>query len=286
MQARTKNIRTVELVRRAEPTMEGAGVRLVRAFGFEESSRLDPFLMLDDFHSENPADYSAGFPSHPHRGMETDTYMISGTSEHADNLGHQGRIGPGEVQWMTAGSGIIHEEMPQATDGRLQGFQLWINLPAANKMMAPRYQDIRKGMIPVLEPNDGVEVRVIAGKVGEAAGPVRDLIVPVELLDVKMGSKGRFEHVVPNDRTAFAYIFEGEASFGDERWRAGEEHLVILGEGDTVVVRTENAGARFLLASGKPLREPIAWRGPVVMNSEEELKQAFREIREGKFVRE
>ncbi len=285
MQGRTKNVRVVELVRRAEPTVEGGGVRLVRAFGSEETARLDPFLMLDDFHSENPADYAGGFPSHPHRGMETVTYMISGASEHADNLGHHGRIGPGEVQWMTAGSGIIHEEMPQATGGRLQGFQLWVNLPAAKKMMAPRYQDIRKEIIPVLEPSAGVEVRVIAGKVGESMGPVRDLIVPVELLDVKMGPNSLFEHVVPSDRTAFAYIFEGEASFGDERWRAGEEHLIIFGGGDNVVVRTENTGARFLMASGKPLHEPIAWRGPVVMNSEEELKQAFREIREGTFVR-
>ncbi len=285
MQGRTKHIRAVELVRRAEPTLEGAGVRLVRAFGYEEASRLDPFLMLDDFHSDNPADYSAGFPSHPHRGMETVTYMISGASEHADNMGHHGRIGPGEVQWMTAGSGIIHEEMPRSTGGRLQGFQLWVNLPAAHKMMAPRYQDIRKEMIPSLNPINGVEIRVIAGRVGEAQGPVRDLVVPVELLDVKMGPNSLFEHIIPPDRTAFAYSFEGEASFGDERWRAGEEHLVILGEGDTVVVRTEVDGARFLLASGKPLREPIAWRGPVVMNSDEELKQAFIEIREGTFVK-
>lgn len=173
MYASTKNIRVVELVRRAEPTVEGAGVRLVRAFGFNEASRLDPFLMLDDFHSDNPTDYMAGFPSHPHRGMETVTYMISGASEHADNLGHRGRIGPGEVQWMTAGSGIIHEEMPQATDGRLQGFQLWVNLPETNKMMPPRYQDIRKEMIPVLQPNDGVVVRVIAGEVGGRGGRSR-----------------------------------------------------------------------------------------------------------------
>jgi quercetin 2,3-dioxygenase len=285
MQSRTKNIRAVELVRRAEPTMEGAGVRLVRAFGSEDTSRLDPFLMLDDFHSDDPADYSAGFPSHPHRGMETVTYMISGASEHTDNLGHHGRIGPGEVQWMTAGSGIIHEEMPQATDGRLQGFQLWVNLPAAHKMMPPRYQDIRKEMIPVLEPNEGVEVRVIAGRVGEAVGPVHDLVVPVELLDVEMGPHGRFEQALPRDRTAFAYVFEGEASFGEERWRAGREHLVVLGEGEVVVARTEAEGARFLLAAGRPLGESIAWRGPVVMNSDEELKQAFRELREGTFVR-
>lgn len=286
MERKTVTARAVERIKRADPTTEGAGVNLVRAFGFGEASRLDPFLMLDDFHSENPADYSAGFPSHPHRGMETVTYMISGTAEHADNMGHHGRIGPGEVQWMTAGSGIIHEEMPQATGGRLQGFQLWINLPAANKMMPPRYQDIRKDMIPVLSPSEGVEVRVIAGKVGDAEGPVRDLVVPIELLDVRMGPSSRFEHVVPRDRTAFAYVFEGEASFGNERWRAGEEHLVVLGDGDAVVAQTEDDGARFLLVSGRPLHEPIAWRGPVVMNSEDELKQAFAEIRESKFVRQ
>jgi redox-sensitive bicupin YhaK (pirin superfamily) len=281
----TTTTRPVERVRRAVPTTEGAGVNLVRAFDFEEAPRLDPFLMLDDFHSNNPADYSSGFPPHPHRGMETVTYMISGTSEHADNMGHRGRIGPGEVQWMTAGSGIIHEEMPQPTEGRLQGFQLWVNLPASKKMMPPRYQDIRKEMIPVIRPAEGVEVRIIAGKVGQTGGPVQDLVVPIELLDVKMSPDSNFVHSLPAGWSVFAYVFEGEASFGHEKWRAGEEHLVIFGDGDTVLVRTEDDGARFLLASGRPLHEPIAWRGPVVMNSDDQLRQAFQEMREGTFVR-
>ena len=278
-------IRPAELVRRAVPTTEGAGVNLVRAFGFSEASRLDPFLMLDDFHSEAPADYSAGFPSHPHRGMETVTYMISGSSEHADNMGHRGRIGPGEVQWMTAGSGIIHEEMPQPTQGRLQGFQLWVNLPAAHKMMRPRYQDIRKEAIPSVKLEGGTEVRVIAGRFGEAEGPVRELVVPIELLDVAMPPEGQVEIPVPKGWSAFAYVFEGEALFGREKWRTGEEHLVIFGEGDGIQVRTEDDGARFLLAAGRPIRENIAWRGPVVMNTEDQLREAFREIREGNFVR-
>jgi redox-sensitive bicupin YhaK (pirin superfamily) len=285
MEQMTTNVRPVELVRRAVPTTEGAGVNLVRAFDFEEAKRLDPFLMLDDFHSNNPSDYSAGFPSHPHRGMETVTYMISGSSEHADNMGHHGRIGPGEVQWMTAGSGIIHEEMPQATEGRLQGFQLWVNLPSVRKMMTPRYQDIRKEMIPVVRPSDGVEVRVIAGRFGEAEGPVRDLVVPIVLLDVSMSPDSSFVHSLPEGWSTFAYIFEGEASFGKEKWRTGEEHLVVFGDGDAIQVRTEDDRARFLVASGRPLREPIAWRGPVVMNTDDELRQAFQEIREGTFVK-
>jgi redox-sensitive bicupin YhaK (pirin superfamily) len=285
MEQTTMTIRPVKRVRQAQPTEEGAGVHLVRAFGNSDVDALDPFLMLDDFHSNNPADYAAGFPAHPHRGMETVTYMISGSSEHADNMGHQGRIGPGDVQWMTAGSGIIHQEMPQATTGRLQGFQIWVNLPADRKMIPPRYQEIKKEDIPVLRPADGVEVRVIAGQFDGAVGPVRELVVPIELFDVTIMPEKMFELSLPEEWSVFAYVFEGEAIFGPEKWRAGEEHLVIFGNGGKVQVRTDEDRARFLLAAGRPLREPIAWRGPVVMNTEDQLRDAFREMREGTFVK-
>jgi len=284
MEQMTTATRPVELVRRAVPTSEGAGVNLVRAFGFQETAKLDPFLMLDDFHSDNPADYSAGFPAHPHRGMETVTYMISGSVEHADNTGRHGRIGPGEVQWMTAGSGIIHEEMPQVSEERLQGFQLWVNLPAERKMMVPRYQEIRREAIPLVRPAQGVEVRVIAGRTEGTEGPVRQLVVPIELVDVSMAPESAYEASIPRGWSAFAYVFKGEASFGREKWRAGEEHLVVFGDGDAVRVSTEDDEARFLLAAGRPLREAIAWRGPVVMNTDQQVNEAFREIREGTFA--
>lgn len=285
MEQTTTLIRPVKRVRQAQPTEEGAGVHLVRAFGNTDADMLDPFLMLDDFHSNNPADYTAGFPAHPHRGMETITYMISGSSEHADNMGHQGRIGPGDVQWMTAGSGVIHQEMPQATSGRLQGFQLWVNLPGEKKMIPPRYQEIKKEMIPVVHAIDGVEIRVIAGRLGGMEGPVKELIVPIELFDVTIQPEKGYKHPIPQGWSAFAYVFEGEAIFGPEKWRAGAEHLVIFGDGEAVQARTDEDSARFLLAAGRPLHEPIAWRGPVVMNTEEQLRDAFREMREGTFVK-
>ncbi|MBI0582634.1 MAG: pirin family protein [Methanomassiliicoccus sp.] len=280
----TENLRAVEMVRRARPTVEGAGVNLVRAFHAQELPGLDPFLMLDDFHSDDPADYEAGFPSHPHRGMETVTYMIKGSADHKDSIGNRGTIGPGDVQWMTAGSGIIHGEMPHGDEG-MQGFQLWINLPRASKMMAPRYQDIKRDMIPVVKPAEDVEVRVIAGKAFGAEGPVKDLVVPVEYLDVKIGPGGRFGHDVPKGRATFAYVFEGQGSFGKGGERAGAEDLVVYGVGAGVEVTASDQGVRFLLVSGEPVREPIAWRGPVVMNTEAELRQAFDEIRAGTFVK-
>jgi redox-sensitive bicupin YhaK (pirin superfamily) len=284
MRETTENLRAVQMVRRAQPTVEGAGVNLVRAFHANELPELDPFLMLDDFHSEDPADYQAGFPSHPHRGMETVTYMVKGFADHQDSMGNKGTIGPGGVQWMTAGSGIIHGEMPRGEDG-MQGFQLWINLPRASKMMRPRYQNIGKDMIPTARPSDDVEVKVIAGAFRGVEGPVKELVVPVEYLDVRIGPGGGFEHDIPRGRAAFAYVFQGRGSFGGSTGAAGPENLVVFGEGEMVRITASDQGVRFLLVSGQPVREPIAWRGPVVMNTEAELRQAFEELREGTFVR-
>lgn len=271
-------------MRHARPTEEGAGVRLKRAFG-EVDPRLDPFLMLDDFSSEDPRDYLAGFPKHPHRGMETVTYVLSGHVDHEDSLGNRGTIGPGDVQWMTAGSGIIHGEMPRPAQDRLQGLQLWINLPRESKMMPPRYRDVRAGDIPVVAPAEGVEVRVIAGQLGDAVGPVRDLMVEVEYLDVSLAPGRELRHAVAPGRNAFAYVLDGSAAFGAAD-TAERQTLVVFGEGEEVAARAGKDGARFILASGRPLREPVAWRGPVVMSTEEELRAAFREIQEGTFVRE
>ena len=276
-------LRRVLAVRQARPTVEGAGVNLVRAFHAKELPQLDPFLMLDDFHSDDPSDYERGFPSHPHRGMETVTYMISGSAEHSDSTGGRGRIGPGDVQWMTAGSGIIHGEMPRGDGGRLQGFQLWVNLPQANKMMPPRYRDVRKENIPTVR-KEGTEIKVITGSVDGVQGPVKDLIVPVEYLDVKLGSGGIFVRNVPEGWACFAYVFEGEASFGSPGSKAGREDLVVFDDRGTVRMASEK-GARLLLVSGRPVKEPIAWRGPVVMNTEAELQQAFDEIQAGTFVK-
>lgn len=279
----TENIRTVRMVRRARPTVEGAGVNLVRAFHAKELPDLDPFLMLDDFHSDDPADYQAGFPSHPHRGMETVTYMVKGSTDHHDSMGNRGTTGPGEVQWMTAGSGIIHGEMLRGDDGVL-GFQLWINLPGRSKMMPPRYQNIGREAIPVIKPSGDIEVRVIAGSFDGAMGPVRDLVVPIEYLDVRMGPGEEFERRVPRDRSAFAYVFQGLGSFGGTI-SAGPENLVVFGEGDIVRVTASDQGVRFILVSGEPVREPIAWRGPVVMNTDAEVRQAFEEIGAGTFTK-
>lgn len=274
----------VEMVRQARPTVEGAGVNLVRAFDGRELPQLDPFLMLDDFSSNDPSDYGAGFPSHPHRGMETITYMLQGYTEHHDGIGNRGRIGPGEVQWMTAGSGIIHGEMPRGEGGRLQGYQLWVNLPQASKMMAPRYRDVRRDEIPAVRPAEGVEVKVIAGTVGGVQGPVRDLVVPVEYLDVSLRPGVSFEQSVPEGWASFAYVIEGKGNFGTTASEAGAQSLVVFG-GQGSVIASSREGVRFLLVSGRPLREPIAWRGPVVMNTEGELRRAFEEIREGNFVK-
>jgi hypothetical protein len=282
-----KSMRSVEMVWSSRPTLEGAGVRLKRALGPDEVERLDPFLMLDDFHSAEPGDYSAGFPFHPHRGMETVTYMIRGAVEHQDSIGNKGVIESGDVQWMTAGSGILHQEMPRRFDGMMQGFQLWVNLPKAHKLMPPRYRDIKAGMIPSYRPEDGVEVKVIAGQVGEVRGPVRDLVVNVDYLDVKLGPNLDFDHEVPRGRNAFAYVFEGEGYFEEgSKHLVGKEQLVLFSDGQEIWAKAAEKGVRFLFASGPPLNEPVAWRGPVVMNTQSELDQAFEELRRGTFVKE
>lgn len=283
MKSQTGDVRKSLVISPAQPTLEGAGVRLKRAFGSPDP-RLDPFLMLDDFSSRDPSDYELGFPDHPHRGMETVTYIISGQVDHKDSLGNGGSILSGDVQWMTAGSGIIHSEMPRETWERLCGIQLWVNLPRESKMMAPRHRDVKAEDIPIAEPSEGVKVKVIAGHFGDAVGPVKDLMVEVEYLDVIMSAGTEFFHSIPRGLNAFAYMLQGSADFGGSA--AGRQQLVVFGEGDEIVSRSGDRGARFILAAGRPIGEPVAWRGPIVMNSEDELQDAFREIREGTFVRD
>jgi len=267
----------------SKPTVEGAGVRLYRAFGHDEAKRMDPFLMLDDFHSGDPDDYMAGFPWHPHRGFETVTYMVTGAMEHTDNLGNRGVIRDGDVQWMTAGSGIIHQEKPLRAEGFMQGFQLWVNLPRAHKMTAPRYRGITADQIPEVKVG-GSTVKVIAGRLNGVEGPVRDLFVDIEYLDVALAPGAEFSHETDESWTAFAYTFKGVAGFSGSR-PIKAYNLVELGAGDKIKAEAGPRGARFLLASGKPLGEPIAWRGSVVMNTQVELDQAYKELREGTFTK-
>ncbi|MFX0180120.1 MAG: pirin family protein, partial [Candidatus Hodarchaeota archaeon] len=262
-------IRNVKLTLKSRPTMEGAGVRLKRAFGYADPS-LDPFLLLDDFHSDNPNDYIAGFPWHPHRGIETITYMLHGKVEHSDSLGNGGVIEAGDVQWMTAGSGIIHQEMPKndANDPKLAGFQLWANLPASNKMMDPRYREVKKEQIPEVSINDNVKVKIVAGEINGVKGPVVDVITKPEYLDVTMDPNSEFKHSIKEGNNAFAYVIEGKAYFDeDSESTVGEENLLVYRDGDHVLIRTTNKKVRFLLISGKPIKEPVAWRGPIVMNT-------------------
>jgi redox-sensitive bicupin YhaK (pirin superfamily) len=267
-------------------TIEGAGVRLRRALGPGEVLSADPFLLLDDFHSSNPQDYLAGFPWHPHRGIETVTYMIRGVVEHGDSIGNKGAIDSGDVQWMTAGSGILHQEMPQRYQGMMQGFQLWINLPSKQKMINPRYREVKKKQIPSVSLQKGVDVKVVSGSVEGTEGPVRDLIVETEYIDVSVGPNKEFEHRVPLGHTAFAYVFEGDGAFGREKAKLyGAQELVLFSKGDEVYSRGGKNGVRFLFISGRPLREPVAWGGPIVMNSDEELDRAFRELQDGTFIK-
>jgi redox-sensitive bicupin YhaK (pirin superfamily) len=271
----------------SQPTMEGAGVKLRRAFGVPETPRFDPFLLLDDFRGESPQDYEAGFPWHPHRGIETITYMVEGSCAHGDSMGNSGVIGEGDVQWMTAGGGIIHQEMPAGdTTGRMGGFQLWANLPAANKMMDARYRGIEACDIP--EISDGAAtVRVVAGEVAGVRGPVTDVVIDPEYLDVTLGAGTSWRHDTPAGHTVFAYVTEGELLIGEgaEKTPIPALSTALLTDGEALEVSAGTEGARFLLVSGKPLGEPVAWRGPIVMNSDEELREAFREYREGTFVR-
>ena len=286
--------RIPRIVRASRPTLEGAGVRLRRAFGNGDEHVFDPFLMLDDFRGDDPADYRAGFPWHPHRGIETITYMLEGEVDHSDSLGNAGRIGPGDVQWMTAGGGIIHQEMPRGDErGRMGGFQLWLNLPAEFKMTEPRYQGFAAAEIPV-EKEDGATIRVVAGRVGEVEGPVMNDWVSPEYLDVALSPGASWRHPTSAGFTVWAYVFEGAVRFGpasdpdlvDPGWIVAEPGRVVLfDDGGWVSAIAGDAGGRFLLGSGRPLREPIAWRGPIVMNYPRELDEAWRELEAGTFAR-
>lgn len=278
--------RAVDTVLAATPTLEGAGVRLKRAFGDRQLPRLDPFLLLDDFHSDDPVDYIAGFPWHPHRGMETVTYVLDGRVEHGDSLGNQGVVGPGDVQWMTAGSGIVHQEMPKGREGTMAGLQLWVNLPKRHKMMDPRYQEIQQASVPIVNVAPGVDARVIAGTLSGVQGPVRDLMVEPAYFDITMKPGSRFTHQVPSDHTMFAYMVKGRASFdpvSDDE--IDGEHLVIFKPGDHVEIATRGRAARYLLIAGKPLREPVSWWGPMVMNTRQEIEVAIEEFQNGTFVK-
>jgi hypothetical protein len=280
-------IRNVKKTMGSRPTIEGAGVHLKRAFGNAQAPDLDPFLLLDDFHGTVPSQYIKGFPWHPHRGIETITYVLHGEVEHADSLGNRGLISSGDVQWMTAGSGIIHHEMPKGrADGLMWGFQLWANLPAAQKMMIPRYRDVTHEQIPTAQLEGGVEAKVICGRVGDVQGPVRDIVIDPQYLDVSIPPGGRFGLPVSRGYTAFAYTIQGRGDFDKERGRdIGVEHLVIFGDGDTVSISAGPEGLRFLLISGKPIKEPLAWYGPIVMNTQEELRIAFEEYQKGTFLK-
>jgi len=279
-------IRGIRTVFKSKPTTEGAGVRLKRVFGYNEVELMDPFLLLDHFGSDNPDDYLKGFPWHPHRGIETITYMIEGQVKHEDSLGNSGTIESGDVQWMTAGSGIIHQEMPNRTDGMMMGFQLWANLPSSNKMMHPRYQGIKESEIPEVVTESGARVRIICGKLDGTCGPVREIVTNPEYLDVIVPPGTGFTHSVKRGHTVFAYVFEGEGYFGQDKEKLIEsDHLVLFEDGEQVVATAGEEQLRFLLVSGMPIGEPIAWHGPIVMNNREELDEAFREYRSGTFIK-
>ena len=278
--------RKIKKIIRSKPTLEGAGVKLKRVFSHNEIDLLDPFLLLDHFGSDNPDDYMAGFPWHPHRGIETITYMLKGKVEHGDSLGNSGVIESGDVQWMTAGSGIIHQEMPKNTNGLMQGFQLWANLPRNQKMMNPRYRDIKKDMIPEIVINDKIVIKIVSGKINDVEGPVKDIVINPTYLDITMEPNSVFQHSLPKNHTAFSYIFEGEAYFDETKdLLVSKEHLVIFDSGEMVNISTKQSSARFLLVSGKPLKEPIVWYGPIVMNTQDEIRIAFEEYRNGTFIK-
>lgn len=280
-------VRNIMKILKSQPVLEGAGVRLNRVFGNREVPLLDPFLLLDHFGSENPDDYLAGFPWHPHRGIETVTYMLRGTVEHGDSLGNSGTIGSGDVQWMTAGSGIIHQEMPQRFDGKTCGFQLWVNLPASQKMIDPKYRDIQAAEIPSVTIEKNAIIKPICGEVEGVVGPVHDLIVDVAYLDVTLAAGTNFEHPVKKGHKVFAYVIEGNGYFDPTKNDLIHEgHLAIFHDGDCLKITTAGSPARFLLASGQPINEPVAWQGPIVMNTQEELDTAFAQYRNGTFIKQ
>src|SRR3990170_120618 len=294
--------RKIKKILKSRPTIEGAGVHLKRAFGYAHIPQLDPFLLLDDFHSNNPEDYIRGFPWHPHRGIETITYLLSGKVEHGDSMGNKGVIHPGDVQWMTAGSGIIHQEMPRGDpQGRLHGFQLWANLPSSLKMTAPRYQNARAADIPERVDDDGTRVRVICGSFWGVTGPVDGIAAGPRYLDVAVPPGRRKSLPVEAARHVFAYVFAGSGTFRDAssplevptEWigaapaptEVGNRSLVLFDAGDEVTVQAGEAGVRFLLVSGAPINEPVAWHGPIVMNTSQELRVAYEELRDGTFLK-
>lgn len=299
------SFRPVNSISAAQPTLEGAGVHLHRAFGFGEPELSDPFLLLDDFRNDAPHLYQRGFPWHPHRGIETITYVLEGTVEHSDSLGNKGKLGPGSVQWMTAGSGILHQEMPLGNArGQMHGFQLWANLPSSLKMTAPRYQDVAGRDIPTITDDDGTSVRVITGSFWGQRGPVDGIAADPLYLDVSVPPNTRKVLPVDTYATTFAYVFAGAGTFRDAsdpvgvkvekefggqeleiRDRSGNRTLVRFGTGDEVSVTSGPEGIRFLLVSGQPIKEPVAWHGPIVMNTRAELQQAFKELNNGTFIR-
>ena len=274
--------RQIQKILNRRLTLEGAGVKLRRVLGNDDLSTLDPFLLLDHFGSDNPQDYIKGFPWHPHRGMETVTYIWTGEVEHGDSMGNKGAIKSGDIQWMTAGSGIIHQEMPQKYDGLMQGFQLWVNLPAKKKMVDPKYRGIVKEQIPTVQ-KDGIKIRVIAGKVDGTKGPVRDLAIDIEYFDVELALGKTFEHSTANTDTVFVYIVEGSVEVQGKTIAQGQ--CVVFAKGDSSKITSKKA-SRFLYVSGEPLNEPVAWRGPIVMNTEEELDTAFEELEAGTFIKQ
>jgi len=299
------SIRAVKQISQATPTLEGAGVHLHRGFGFGKTSEFDPFLLFDDFRNERPADYLAGFPWHPHRGIETITYVLAGTVEHGDSLGNRGAMTAGDVQWMTAGSGILHQEMPTGdANGRMHGFQLWANLPKSLKMTPPRYQDVKAKDIAEVIDDDGTKVRVVCGEFWGKRGPVDGIAADPTYLDISVPPRTRKVLPVSLERHAFAYVFAGAGSFRDASsphavltdmtgeldetpipTTAGNRSLVLFDRGDEVVVQAGDQGIRFLLVSGKPIEEPVAWYGPIVMNTQSELQQAMTELRNGTFIK-
>jgi redox-sensitive bicupin YhaK (pirin superfamily) len=276
--------RKISMILKGQPTMEGAGVHLNRVFGYSQSPRLDPFLMLDDFRSDTPAHYLKGFPWHPHRGIETITYVTRGDVEHGDSLGNTGVISSGDVQWMTAGSGIIHQEMPKGdASGAMHGFQLWANLPAAQKMMAPRYRGITADQIPAVELDNGVTVNVIAGSIGGARGPMDDIIIDPEYFDCTVPAGQTFIHRTDPSYTAFIYVIEGQGTTDGQTIDNGT--LMLFDAGRTIGGQRGQRSTAFLLLTGRPLNEPVAWQGPIVMNTQAELETAFREYRNGTFIK-
>jgi len=298
------SLRPIRQIIQSKPTIEGAGVKLQRAFGFGKTKDFDPFLLLDDFRNENPDDYLAGFPWHPHRGIETITYVLAGSVEHGDSLGNKGKMTAGDVQWMTAGSGILHQEMPKGDPaGRMHGFQLWANLPSALKMTAPRYQDIPSAAIPEVTDDDGTRARVICGEFWGKKGPVEGVAADPAYLDVSVPAGRRKRLAIETTRNAFAYVFAGSGMFreaSDPRavltdqaakpdasavYDISNHSLVLFDRGDEVTVEAGPEGIRFLLVSGRPIEEPVAWYGPIVMNTEEQLHQAFGELRDGTFIK-